>query len=138
MKKIIFYVIGIVSILGIVGYILVKINTKIDTSFADSITLRYTNNTEIIEVTVQSVEDIKAIAHILQGNTHRDQPSCGFSKNIALTFTGNGKVLTVYPANDHCPKFRIEDTNQYLSITKESYEELMIILDRYNYKIVMQ
>lgn len=98
---------------------------------ATEIYLRYEYSDKSIYVRLEDEETISEIKGLLHGIAYRDSPSCGFSEEVSIVFTTNGKEKVLCIACDGCPLFRINDSNKYLKISEKSRQRLDEILDIY-------
>jgi hypothetical protein len=105
----------------------------VTTSFATGVTLKYKYIDKDIEETITDPEIIRDLSEILTGRLYTDNPSCGFSQDISITFFNEEKILIIYPALDGCPIMRSGDSNRYFKITEQARTNLDLILEKYGF-----
>jgi hypothetical protein len=76
--------------------------------------------------------EIIELKALLNGNVIKDNPSCGFSESISITFAGN-KNLVLCPALDGCNLIRIGTTNKYINISQKNRLKLNEYLKKYGF-----
>ena len=111
--------------------IITRTANYIDTSFAKEISLKYHYGDKEIDVIITDENDIRVIKENLKGVSYKDNPSCGFSPDISITFSGEEKSLVLCPACDSCSTARIGDSSKYVSI--KNREELEAVLEKYGF-----
>ena len=114
----------VISIIGIWA-----IKNYVSVGFADKVTLRYHTEDKKIDIVLTDADDISELKSMFKGIAIRDNPSCGFTLDISLTFSKGDKSVTLCPAaGDKCPILRVNDTNRYISITdkqRQCFEEIL-------------
>ena len=106
----------------------------ISTSFATGVELRYRYLEQDIALTITDLEVVEALSKLTNGKTYRDNPSCGFSKDVSITFFNEKKVVIICPALDGDPILRVGDSgNNYIVITDKARAELDDLLQLYGF-----
>jgi hypothetical protein len=100
---------------------------------SSEVVLIYNYTDTEIYINIYDKNEIMELKTLLSGNVIKDNPSCGFSENISITFIGD-KNLMLCPALDGCEKIRIDTTNKYISISKDNRKKLDAFLSKYGFK----
>jgi len=130
-KKIIL-IVSMATILVLIIILFINNNTTpIDTSFANSASLKYHYIDKDIDVIITDGEDINALKKMFARRTYKDNLSCGFSPDISVTLSNGNQSITFCPARDGCPNIQIGDSNMYIRITSEQRNLLNSILGKY-------
>jgi hypothetical protein len=119
----------LVVALVVVVLLVIRMKNHIDTSFATEISLKYYYIDKKIDVVVTDENDIKIIKDNLKGVSYSDNPSCGFSLDISITFSDGEKSVVLCPACDSCYTARIGDSNRYINI--KDRKALEAVLEKY-------
>ena len=133
-KRVILSLVIIIFIIG--GFLLANfIRKPVSTSFATGVILRYKYLDHDINEIITDLETIKELTGIMSGRVYTDNPSCGFTADISITFFNEEKTLMICPALDGDPIMRVGDnSNEYFKITDQARAELDIMLHRYGFK----
>lgn len=102
-----------------------------DPSFATEIKLTFNYLGKEIDTTVTDEADKKIIINNLKGISYKDQPACGFSPDISITFSDGKKSVTVCPACDSCSKAKIANTGKFITIRDK--QALQAVLEKYGF-----
>lgn len=129
MKKVIYFII-IICILCLGIYFLLP---KTDMSFAENGNLVYVTDSQCINTSL-TAEDFNMIIKIFDHKIlYTDNPSCGFSENIAIFMNGDQHIFCV--ARDGCPIIYWKDQGMYFRLTKEEHNMLIDLLKNYSFII---
>ena len=109
--------------------ILVWMKSYIDPSFATEVSLKYYYNDKKIDVIITDENDVAIIKENLKGISYFDNPSCGFSLDISLTFSDGQNSIVLCPACDSCHTARVGDSNRYVKI--KDRDAIEAILEKY-------
>jgi len=120
----------LIIIISVILLIIGKRN-YIDTLFASRVSLKYYYNDKQIDIIVTDENDIRIIKENLKGISYEDNPSCGFSRDISITFSDGDNELVVCPACDGCSKARIGVSNRYICI--KDINALKTVLEKYGF-----
>lgn len=124
--------IGILIIsIGVVIIIISRMANYFDTSFATEVSLKYYYGDKKIDTVVTDEDDIKIIKENLKGVSYRDNPSCGFSTDISITFSDGEEDVILCIARDSCPVARINNSNRYIEI--KDRKALEAVLEKYGF-----
>ena len=94
------------------------------TSFATKITMTYIyGDKNIVDMEITDKNDIAELKQILRGISYTENPSCGFSEDISITFTNGEKKIMFCPACDSCGAIRINNSDKYIWIDKKKIRE---------------
>jgi len=106
-----------------------RIGNRVDTSFATEVILKYYYVDKEIEVVITDEKDLEILKENLKGISYLDNPSCGFSLDISLTFTDGEKSIILCPARDSCYTARVGDSGRYINI--KDRKVLEVVLEKY-------
>lgn len=131
MKKI-----GLICILFITAFCLgmflkVSSDYRVDVNDFDQVHLIYHYLDKQIDCAITDEQDIQALKSILNGIGAVDHPACGFSTDVAITFTKENQKITLCPATDGCRIVQVNDTNRYFKITDEERAQFDRIVEKY-------
>jgi hypothetical protein len=122
----------VVVILGICFFLRGFINTNFATNFYIRVLCVESSIASTIEISDENT--IAELQRLLRGRKFRDSPSCGFSNDISIIAANQEKNVVFSLALDGCPKIRINNSNEYISITEEDrtlinamFEELGVL-----------
>jgi len=104
---------------------------RVDTSFASRVYLRYHYLDKAIDVKITDASDVAVLKAIINGRSYRDNPACGFTSDVSITFSDGRKSLVFCPACDGCPVLQIGGTDRYISISKSNRNRLHAIVRKY-------
>lgn len=129
MKKAIYITIIIcILVLGIVLFI-----PKTNMSFAERGNIVYVTDRQCIKVAL-TTEDFNIILNLFDRKIlYHDNPSCGFSENIAISMNSGQNTFCV--ARDGCPIIYWKNQEMYFRLTEEDYEVLIDLLEKYGFII---
>lgn len=109
---------GIISVVVFKG----KVNIKTEDAL-----LRYSHHGITIEQPL-SKEESQLIKSIFNSKkTYIDNPSCGFSAGISVSF--DDKIFCI--ACDRCPTIKYLNSNKYFKISEEQRNEIEKIFNKY-------
>ena len=69
----------------------------------------------------------------MKGKVYKDDPACGFSEDISITFFNDKKELMICPALDGDPVMRVGVGGEYFKITPKARAELDALLRDYGF-----
>ena len=107
-------------------FLVIRKKNYIDISFATEIVLKYHYNDIKIDKVITDKNDIKILKENFKGVAYKDNPSCGFSMDISITFTDGENNIIFCPACDSCSKARVGDTKKYINIKNRELVETII------------
>lgn len=125
------YIVSVIVAIGLGVFILFSVYfPRINASFATKGYVRYHYGNKAIDVQVDD-DDLAALKAILVGRSYTDSPSCGFDSDVSIRLADGQKSIVFCPACDTCPKFRIDDSDRYISTSEEQRERFDAIVARY-------
>ena len=83
------------------------------------------------EKRVVDANDLGELKSLLEGKLYVDNPSCGFSNNISITFFNEKEEITICPALDGCNTMLVKEVNKYFKISEGERESLDNVLELY-------
>ena len=130
-KKVLILLSALIVLCGLVICCLFVINREqTDMGFAEKGETVFVYNTTNRRETL-SDEDFDRIIGIFEGKKlYRDDPSCGFTADIAVKFNGAENFCI---ARDTCPIVYVESKDKYFKLSEKEYSELVGILSKYGF-----
>lgn len=106
-------------------------HNKVSFDEYENISINYHYGEKNFVCEIESENDVLKIKELLFGRIRKDKPSCGFSEEISITLFNDDESITLCPAQDNCPKLRINDSENYVIIDDKQRGELNNILKKY-------
>ena len=130
--KIIFIILVIIAVAVLIYFIFPR---KIVIPEAYEIILKYNYHDKNIYEIIYDENEIIKLTELFHGKyAFKDNPSCGFSEDISITFVGKDNIIMLCPALDKCNINRIGTTNKYVNISEENRRKLELFLEKYGFK----
>ncbi len=123
---------GVVLCTVLVAFFALRALFYVDVSGAYAAKLVYKDEDVDISCNI-SWDDQVVLQHMLCGIKFKDSPSCGFDTDVSITFTvGNDqREITLCPACDGCPIFRVGDGDYYIKISDDERRMFDSIVEKY-------
>lgn len=129
MKRIMLYSAIPITAVIIVCFI-IFLPQKTDMSFSERGETVFKHNDTSVCMQL-SDDDLLLINNLFDGKSlYKDNPSCGFTEDVSLTFNGTEKFCI---ACDTCPVIFWKNKNKYFSIAEEEYSQLRAVLEKYGF-----
>jgi hypothetical protein len=113
--------------------VIIFLPKSIEIPETSEVILVYNYDDKKIYEIINNKNEIMELKTLLKGNVIKDNPSCGFSEDISITFTGENNLM-LCPALDSCGIIRIGTTNRYINISENNRKKLELFLGKYGFK----
>lgn len=127
-KQVLIILLILMSLIGFIIFFISSNHTNIRTTNSGRVTFVYGDINISEEL---SNEDLNVLIEIFDNKKlYKDNPSCGFSENIAVIFD-ESEIFCI--ACDECPIVYYQNTGQFFDLTSQENELLRSILTEYGF-----